>query len=180
MVYVFLADGFEEIEALATVDIIRRAEIPVSTVGVGGKFVTGSHGIKVESDILPDQINRDDLTAVILPGGMPGSINLENSDIVKQTVMYAHNNKKIVAAICAAPMVLGHLGILNDKKATCYSGFEKELTGADVQNAPVCIDGNIITAWGAGAAMGFALEIVTAIYGNDKRAKEIYNAMRSV
>ncbi len=180
MVYVFLAEGFEEIEALATVDIIRRAEIPVSTVGIGGKFVTGSHGIKVESDILPEQIKKDDITAVILPGGMPGSLNLKNSDVVKQTVTYAYNNGKIVAAICAAPIVLGHLGILKGKKATCYSGFENELTGADLKNVPVCVDGNVITAWGAGVAADFAFNIITAIYGSDKKAKEIYSAMRSV
>ncbi len=180
MVYVFLADGFEEIEALATVDIIRRAGIPVNTVGVSGKFATGSHSVKVECDILPEQINKNDITAVVLPGGMPGSTNLDNSEVVKETVMYAYNSGKPVAAICAAPLVLGHLGILNGKKATCFNGFEKELTGALVQNIPVCVDGNVITAWGAGAAIDFALSIITAINGNDKKSKEIHSSMRVV
>ncbi len=180
MVYVFLADGFEEIEALATVDIIRRAGIPVSTVGVSGKYATGSHLIRVECDILPEEIKKEDITAVVLPGGMPGSKKLDNSDAVRDTVMYAYNSGKTVAAICAAPMVLGHLGILKGKKATCYTGFEKELIGADVKTAPVCVDNNVITAWGAGAAIDFALAIITAISGNDEKAKEIRCSMRVV
>lgn len=177
MVYVFLADGFEEIEALATVDIIRRAGIECKTVGVKGKEVTGAHNISVISDILPKDIENSTATAVVLPGGMPGTVNLDKSDVVRNTVMYAANKGILIAAICAAPSVLGHLGLLKGKNATCYDGFEDELTGAKIQKVPVCRDGNIITAAGAGAAVSFGLEIVKALKGEEE-SRKIFTAMK--
>ncbi len=177
MVYVFLADGFEEIEALATVDIIRRAGIECTTVGVGNAVITGAHNIKVTAD--STTLKYGDVDAVILPGGMPGTANLEQSDIVISAVKYAADNNKLIAAICAAPSILGHLGLLEGKTATCYDGFEKDLIGARVSGDKVCVDGNIITARGAGVAIDFALEIV-AFLKNRKTAEKIDKAIKRV
>ena len=160
MIPVFLANGFEEIEALATVDILRRAGVEVVTVGVGGKVPVGAHGIAVCADITESELNMSDIQGVVLPGGMPGTTNLEASVVVQQVVRYAVDNGLLTAAICAAPSILGHGGYLNSKKATCYPGFEQELTDAIIVNDGVVVDGNIITASGAGVAVDFALELV--------------------
>lgn len=160
MIPVFLANGFEEIEALATVDILRRAGVEVVTVGVGGKVPVGAHGIAVCADITESELNMSDIQGVVLPGGMPGTTNLEASVVVQQVVRYAVDNGLLTAAICAAPSILGHGGYLNGKKATCYPGFEQELTDAIIVNDGVVVDGNIITASGAGVAVDFALELV--------------------
>ena len=125
MFYVFLAEGFEETEALAPVDVMRRAKLDVKTVGVTGECVTSSHGVPVKADITIDNIDLDDVQGVVLPGGMPGTLNLEANEKVIEAVKYSCENGKIVAAICAAPSILGHLGILDGKKATCFPGFEK-------------------------------------------------------
>ena len=135
MFYVFLAEGFEETEALAPVDVMRRAKLDVKTVGVTGECVTSSHGVPVKADITIDNIDLDDVQGVVLPGGMPGTLNLEANEKVLEAVKYSCENGKIVAAICAAPSILGHLGILDGKKATCFPGFEKELKGADYTGA---------------------------------------------
>lgn len=160
MIPVFLANGFEEIEALATVDILRRAGVEVVTVGVGGKTVIGAHDIAVCADITEDKLNMSAIDGVVLPGGMPGTTNLEASAIVQKAVAYAVNQNMLVAAICAAPSILGHGGYLCGKKAICYPGFEQELTNAIITNSGVVVDGNIITASGAGVAVDFALELV--------------------
>jgi 4-methyl-5(b-hydroxyethyl)-thiazole monophosphate biosynthesis len=160
MVYLFLANGFEEIEALAVVDVLRRANIEVKTVGIGGQNITGAHGISVRSDISENEIDYNDITAVILPGGMPGTTNLLNSKTVEKAVLTANQNDNLVAAICAAPIVLGKLGLLNNKEATCFPGFEGKLNGAKLSCEKVCKSGNIITATAAGAAIDFALKIV--------------------
>ena len=160
MIPVFLANGFEEIEALATVDILRRAGVEVVTVGVGGRNAVGAHGIAVCADIVEDELDIAAIDGVVLPGGMPGTTNLEASAMVQKTVAHAVDRNMLVAAICAAPSILGHGGYLNGKKATCYPGFEQELTGAIVTNSGVVADGNIITASGAGVAVDFALELV--------------------
>lgn len=178
MVYIFLADGFEEIEALATVDVIRRAGIDCKTVGVTGKSVTGSHGIKVESDIGITDIDFNEMSAVVLPGGMPGTINLENNKNVIDAVQYAYNKELLIAAICAAPSILGHLGLLRGKKATCYDGFEYELVGAQFIPDGVCADGNIITACGAGVAIDFGLEIVAYLTGNREKTENLSKIMK--
>lgn len=177
MVYVFLAEGFEEIEALTTVDILRRAEIDTKTVGISGKYVTGAHGITVKADLTAEMINKGDITAAVLPGGMPGAVNLKNSAAVKESLLYLAENNRLIAAICAAPLVLGNLGLLKNKNATCYPGFENELYGANYKDMPVCTDGNIITAFGPGAAVDFALELVKSIK-DEKTADKIYLDMK--
>ncbi len=170
MIYVFLANGFEEIEALATVDILRRAELDVKTVGVGGKTVTGSHGIPVTADIEEKDVTTDDMELVVLPGGMPGTLTLEKSPIVMASVRYCLDNSIYVAAICAAPSILRHIGALKGCTATCFPGFEKELEGASLSSQPVCVSGRIITGKGAGVAVDFALRIVAELCGSQKSA----------
>ncbi len=169
MVYVFLADGFEEIEALAPVDFLRRAGIEVNIVGVTGDVCIGAHGIEVKTDVSLSGIALDDnLQGVILPGGMPGADNLDKSPEVHNAIDYCIENRKIVCAICAAPFVLGKKGLLNGKKATCFPGFEEYLEGADVLSEGVVRDGNIITARGAGVAWEFGAEIAAQIVGKEK------------
>lgn len=161
MVYLFLADGFEECEALAPLDILRRAGIEVKTVGVTGEYVTGAHSICVKADITcKDVILDDKLTAIILPGGMPGTVNLEKDSTVQKAIDYADEKNKLICAICAAPQILGHKNLLNSKKATCFPGFEKELLGADHIKTAAIKDGNIITSCGAGAAFEFGFLIL--------------------
>lgn len=180
MIYVFLADGFEEIEALATVDILRRADIDTKTVGVTGKTVMGTHGIKVEADIRIDEATDVSLDGVVLPGGLPGAWNLKDNQRVRELTEYCFKTKKLVAAICAAPAVLGDFGFLKGKKAVCYPGFEDRLVGAQCVSDSVVVSDNIITAKGAGAAFEFAFEIVSYVEGSDKKAKTIGDAMQCV
>ena len=167
MIYIFLAQGFEECEALAPVDILRRAGFDVKTVGVGSKWITGSHNISVECDILDTDAKTEGLEAVILPGGMPGTINLENSEIAQSFIDFAANNNLILGAICAAPSILGHKGLLEGRKATCFTGFEGDLIGADVVNERAVSDGNIVTAYGAGAAFDFGFLLLEALKGKE-------------
>lgn len=178
MVYVFLAKGFEELEALAPVDVLRRAGVEVKTVGVTGRRVSGSHGISVNCDITISEATFEGLDGIILPGGMPGTTNLEADKTVQKFIDYAVENNKIIGAICAAPMILGHKGLLRGKNAACYTGFEKELTGAHVLDRPAVRDGNIVTGWGAGGAMDFALAYLAAISENEELAKKIARQMR--
>ncbi len=160
MIYVFLANGFEEIEALAVVDVLRRAELDVITVGVGEDFVMGSHQIPVAADIQEKNLVLDDkVEAIVLPGGMPGTLNLEKSAIVQKAIDWAITNNRLVCAICAAPSILGHKGLLDGKNATCFPGFEEELFGATISKDFVVKDGNIITAKGMGSAIEFGLQI---------------------
>lgn len=165
MIYVFLAHGFEEVEAISVIDVLRRAEYDVKVVGVEGKQITGSHGITVTADITDAQVQTDDMEMVVLPGGMPGTLNLEKSPIVKASVLYCAVQGKLIGAICAAPSILGHWNLLKDKKAVCFPGFESELKGAVVCEDYVVTDGNIITAKGAGVAVDFALELVRKFSG---------------
>lgn len=164
MYYVFLAEGFEQVEALAPVDIMRRAEIEVYTVGVGAKVVTSSHNVPVVADVMDCEIGPDkDCEGIILPGGMPGTLNLEKAATVQKFIDYCVENNLLIAAICAAPSILGHKGLLDGKKAVCFPGFEEQLGNADILNDAVVTDGNIITGCGAGAAMKFGFEIVKYI-----------------
>ena len=178
MVYVFLAKGFEELEALAPVDVLRRAGAEVKTVGVTGKRVSGSHGISVNCDITVNEAVFDELDGIILPGGLPGTTNLEKDQKVNEFIDYASENGKLIGAICAAPSILGHKGLLQGKNAVCFTGFEKELTGAHVLDRPAVRDGNIITGWGAGAALDFALLYLEALYENEEIAKKMARSMR--
>ena len=159
MIYMFLANGFEETEAIGCLDVLRRAELEVKTVGVGGMEITGSHGVTVKADISADEISTEGLDGVILPGGMPGTTNLQADERVVGAVKFCAENGKLVAAICAAPMIPGELGMLEGKMAVCYPGFEEHLKGAVIENAFVAIDGNFITAKGAGASMLFGARI---------------------
>lgn len=168
LIYVFLADGFEEIEAIATVDVLRRAELEVKTVGVGGKEITGSHGMKLTADICDCEVSTDDLQAIVLPGGMPGTLNLEKSDTVQKMIKHCADNSLLICAICAAPSILGHLGLLNGKTATCYPGFEEDLTGAELAKEFVYRDGNIITARGPGVTIDFAFKIAENFIKKEK------------
>ena len=178
MIYVFLAKGFEEMEALVPVDVLRRAGIEVKTVGVTGKQVRGSHGISVSCDILAGEAVFDNLDGIILPGGLPGTTNLEADETVQKFIDYAAENGKIIGAICAAPMILGHKGLLRGKNAVCFTGFEKELEGARVLDRPAVRDGNIVTGWGAGGAMDFALLYLETVSESPELAKKIARNMR--
>ena len=170
----FLADGFEEVEALCPLDILRRAGLEVTTVGIGGKdVIQGAHGIIVHADI-PDIMYRDSAPdMLILPGGMPGSKHLDESRIVDSALRAASRKGAYIAAICAAPMVLGNRGLLEGKSAVCFPGFEEFLKGAKVDTENTVVrDGNIITAKGMGAAFDFGLELVKC-FKNDGTAEKI-------
>lgn len=167
MIYVFLADGFEECEALSPIDILRRANIEVKTVGIGSQIISGSHNIKVLCDISENEAQTDNLEGIILPGGMPGTLNLEKSDTVQKFIDFSAENGLLISAICAAPSILGHKGLLKNKKACCFKGFEKDLIGANVTENRVEADENIITAYGAGAAFDFGFKILEFLKGTD-------------
>lgn len=169
MVYVFLAKGFEEVEALTPVDFLRRAGIEVTAVGVGGEYVEGAHGITVKADVSEAAVSCEnaEIDMVVLPGGMPGTLNLKASETVNAFIDKAVSEGAYVAAICAAPSILGEKGILKGKMAVCYPGFEDKLAGAMVFNAGVICDGNIITANAAGAAVDFAAQLISALKGDD-------------
>lgn len=172
MVYLFLADGFEIIEALAPVDMLRRAKINVQTVGVTGKTICSSCGVEVNADITMDEFEYHDVDAVVLPGGMPGTINLENSAAVQSAIDKAVEDQAFVCAICAAPSVLGHKGLLKGKEAIAFPGFEDALDGAVLSDKYVVTDGKFITAKGAGVATQFGLEIVRALT-DDETAENV-------
>lgn len=167
MIYMFLANGFEEVEALCPLDVLRRAGLEIKTVGIGGDVITGSHGITVHAD-LPEAMYRDPSPdMIILPGGMPGSRNLDESQTVDAALAAASARGAFLAAICAAPMVLGKRGYLAGRRAICYPGFEKYLDGTTLADRRVVRDGNIITAAGMGVALDFGLELVAALRGID-------------
>lgn len=166
MIYVFLANGFEEIEALTPVDILRRCEKQVVTVGVGGREITGAHGITVKTDITTEEmVLGADLEMIVLPGGMPGTLNLEKSEAVQAAVDFCDMRGIFIGAICAAPSILGHNGLLEGKEAIAYPGFETQMPGAVISTHSVAQDGNIITAQGAGVAVPFALKLAEAVAG---------------
>lgn len=177
MIYVFLADGFEEIEALATVDVLRRADLSVCTVGIGKTDIIGAHNIVVKADIIDEALALSDAAAIVLPGGMPGTLNLEASQTVQTAIRYALSHQLPIAAICAAPSILGHANVLDGVNVTCYPGFEDDLHGAAVSEIPVITDGLFTTAKGAGVAIDFALELVSRLKGS-KIAHQIREAMQ--
>ncbi len=169
MVLVMLAEGFEEIEALTPVDIMRRCGIDVMTVGISGKTVTGSHSIPVVADILPEEIPTEGIEMVVFPGGMPGSINLDASPLTDKVLELAKSCCAHIAAICAAPLILGRRGLLSGKHATCFPGFEDELRGAIYVKTNVVTDGNITTASGMTVALDFANELTRVLQEKDER-----------
>ena len=174
---IFLAEGFEEIEALTVVDLLRRAGIEITTASItGNKQVTGSHNITVEADALFEDINFAETDMIILPGGMPGTNNLDACESLKAQIKAFADAGKKLAAICAAPRVFGKMGILAGKKATCYPGNEEFLQGADPQTTEVVKDGNFITSRGMGTAIPFGLAIIEEFQGKeaaDDMAKKI-------
>ncbi len=178
MIYVFLADGFEEIEALTPVDILKRGGLDVITVGVTGRDVTSSHNILVTADIMEEEIDGfDGVEAIVLPGGMPGTTNLEQSDVVKNAIEYCIENDKPVGAICAAPSILGHMGLLEGRHATSFPSVQKELRGAICDNEFVVKDGKLITARGMGVSTEFALELLAELK-DDNTAKSVKDSIQ--
>lgn len=167
MVYMFLADGFEEVEALAPLDILRRAGVSISTVGVTGEYVKGAHDIIVKADILLSDMDKEKIDALILPGGLGGTNNMDASKEVKEIVQYAADNNKLICAICAAPSILGKMGLLQGKEATCYPGFENTFTGGKYIKQSVVKCDNFITSDGMGSAYKFGFEITTALCGRE-------------
>lgn len=161
MIYVLLADGFEEIEALTPVDMLRRAGCDVRTVGIGKKTITGAHGIPVCADLVSDEATADGVRMVILPGGMPGTKHLAASAFVEETLARVSREGGYLAAICAAPTVLAKYGYLKGKRATCFPGFEKELSGAVYTDLPVVTDGKIVTAKDMTEALSFSVALLS-------------------
>ena len=169
---VFLAEGFEEIEALTVADLCRRAGMKVIMAAVGNtRMVEGSHGICVKADGLFEDVDFDSLDMLVLPGGMPGTRNLEAHEGLMEQVDRFYNEGKFVAAICAAPSILGHRGIVKGRRACCYPGYEEHMDGAEVVYEPAVIDGNVITGRGMGCAVSFALAIISHFCGQDKAAE---------
>lgn len=177
MVYVHLADGFEEIEALTVVDVLRRAEIAVKTVSVtGDKSVRGAHDIKVEADLLFEEADYGNCEMIVLPGGMPGTANLaKHEGLAKQLNAFAQSGKWL-AAICAAPSVLGRMSLLKDKHVTSYPGYENQLIGAIYSEERVVQDGKLVTSRGPGTAIEFSLELVKLLK-NEQTAAALRKAM---
>ena len=177
MVYVLLGTGFEEVEAITPVDLLRRAGIEVKTVGITGKTVYGSHNIGIEADILPEEIDFDALDMIVLPGGLGGVASARASQAALDALRWGWEHDRFVAAICAGPTVLADLGIPDGKKATCFPGCEGQMGKADmVPGAAAIRDGKLITGTSAGCAIPFALELIKALKGSeaaDKVAKQI-------
>ena len=173
MICIFLAPGFEEIEAIVPRDILKKANIDVNTVSIGEKIVESTKGLKVISDIMLNEVEMKDLDGIILPGGMPGTSNLEKCEKLINVIKICAEKKLLIAAICAAPSILGKLGILSGKDACCFpdSGIEKYLVGAKINNKDVNVCENIITSRGPGTAFQFAFSIVEYLRGIQVRKK---------
>ena len=164
MVYVLLGNGFEEIEALTPVDLLRRAGIPVLTVGISGKTVCGGHNISVCADITIEQIDLTDLQMVVIPGGLGGVASIRASKSAMDIISFAYENEKFLAAICAGPTILADIGITDNKNATCYPGCESGMGSATILPDVPCVrDGKLITGTSAGCATAFALELIAAL-----------------
>ena len=157
--YVFLAEGFEEMEAVTPVDLLRRVGVDAKLVSVtGDRIVTGAHGVRYQADLLFDEIEPN-ADALILPGGMPGTLHLQEHQPLAKLLLSQYEAGGWVCAICAAPMVLGALGILKGREATIYPGMEQHLIGATCSTAEVCVDGNVVTSRAPGTAIPFALKL---------------------
>jgi protein deglycase len=176
-VLIHLAEGFEEVEAITPVDVLRRAGCDVVIISVTGKKeVTSTHGVTMVADKLFKEADYESADAIVLPGGQPGADNLNRHEGLRKQIQAFHAKGKIISAICAAPLVLGGAGVLKGKKATCYPGVESKLTGATITGNLVEEDANIITGKGPGAAMKFSLTLVEKLIGKNK-ANEIKKAM---
>lgn len=167
-VYLFLAEGFEEIEAIAPIDVFRRAELDLTTVSVSGdQLVTGAHGVTVAADAMFEELSYEGDYLLFLPGGMPGTLNLEAHEGLCALIAQQAGEGKNIAAICAAPSILGKMGILKGKEAICYPGFESHLHGATVSSETMVQSGTVFTAKGPGVAIDFALKLVAALKGDE-------------
>ena len=166
---IFMADGCEEIEALTVVDIIRRAQMEITTISISDKKeVTSSHNVTFFADAIASEVNFDEYDAVVLPGGMPGTLHLKEHAGLCRLLNQAEKKEKHIAAICAAPSVLGELGMLKGKRACCYPSFEEKLNCLEISYEPVVTDGRITTSRGMGTAVRFSLELVSVLYGKEK------------
>lgn len=166
---IFMADGCEEIEGLTVVDIVRRAKMEIVMISITGKReVTSSHQVTFLTDALAAEVDYDTLDGIVLPGGMPGTLNLQADETVNKVIRQFAAEGRLVCAICAAPSVLGAAGILEGKWATCHPGFEEKLTGAKVEEKEVVVDGNVITSRGMGTAIPFALSLVSQLVSEEK------------
>lgn len=165
MVYVLLGNGFEEMEAIAPIDLLRRANIDVLTVGIQGKLIYGSHRIGIEADITLDEMDLTNLEMIVLPGGLGGVRSISESQAALDAIGFAHENGKFVAAICAGPTVLAKLGITDGLQAVCYPGCEEDMGKANVVTAACVRSGKVITGTSAGCAIPFALELIAALKG---------------
>ena len=167
-IYQFMAEGFEDVEALAPVDILRRGGQEIVMVSItGSEYVTSAHGVAVKADALFEEVDLGDADLLMLPGGLPGSTNLNAHEGLRKAIVEHYNAGKRIAAICAAPMVFGSLGLLEGKRATCYPGCEGTMIGADYTKELVTIDGNIITGEGPAAAFPYAYTILEILAGKD-------------
>ena len=168
MVYMLLGTGFEETEAIAPLDLLRRAGIPVLTVGLNGKVIYGGHGIGIEADITLDEMDLTDLEMIVLPGGLGGVASCRASEQAMNALAFAWENDKYVAAICAGPTVLADLHITDSRNTTCYPGCESGMGSAHVLENAACVqDGNLITGTSAGCAIPFGLALIAALKGQD-------------
>ena len=168
-VSVILADGFEEVEGLTVVDLLRRARIYVDTVSIMEDYtVHGAHGINVQTEDLFEEVNFVESDMIVLPGGMPGTKNLDSHVGVQRVVKDFFQEGKKIGAICAAPTVLSNLGLLKGKRVTCYPGVETDIQGAALTGAPVTVDGNLITSQGVGTAIDFSLKLIEVLVGKEK------------
>ncbi len=173
MIAILFAEGFEEVEALAPVDLLRRAGLSVVMAGVGGKEITGSHGVTVKMDREVQELDPEELEALVLPGGLPGTLNLEGSQAVQALLERCAAREKTIGAICAAPSVLAHKGLLKNREATAFPNFQKDLEdgGASLGERYVCEDGNFITARGMGVATEFGLKLAERLASPEKAAE---------
>lgn len=171
MVYMFLGTGFEETEAVAPLDLLRRAGVEIQTVGINGKIVYGSHNIGIEADITIDQMDLNSMEMVILPGGLGGVASARASQETMAALDYARKNGKYVAAICAGPTVLADLGITDGRNATCFPGCESQMGSANIVNAAAVTDGKLITGTSAGCAIPFGLALIAALKGQETAEK---------
>jgi 4-methyl-5(b-hydroxyethyl)-thiazole monophosphate biosynthesis len=176
MVYILLGTGFEETEAVAPCDILRRAGIPVQFVGLSGREVQGAHGIGVCADVTVDELDYDALDMIVLPGGMGGVNSILACPAALDAVRFAWENDRYVAAICAAPTVLAALGVTDGRKATCYPGLEGRMGSADMQGTATVADGKLLTGAGPGTAIDFGLLLVRALKG-EAAAKKVYDGL---
>ena len=177
MVYILLGNGFEETEAIAPCDILRRAGVPVRFAGIGGREIRGGHDIAVCADLTVEEMDLDDMEMIVLPGGMGGVRSILGSPAALDAVRYAWDNDRWVAAICAAPTILAKLGITDGKKATCYPGLEESMGTANMQpGAATVADGKLLTGAGPGIAIDFGLLLVRALRGEDC-ANKVYDGL---